>query len=169
MATEKKLRRAIVPGSFDPMTLGHLDVLRRAAALYDEVYLAILINPDKSYLFDLETRVKIAERACADISGAYVVHDSGMLVDLAERLGCEAIIKGVRSSRDFEYEMKMALYNRELAPHIETLLLPCSEGMEDISSTRIRQLLQGGELAEAEKLLPLGAADIIKNRGYNDK
>ncbi len=166
MKTEKKLHRAIVPGSFDPMTLGHLDVLRRVAALYDEIYLALLINPNKEYLFDLETRFSIAQIGCADIENVRVVHDDGMLVDLARKLGCGAIIKGVRNSTDFEYEMKMAFFNRELAPEIETLFLPCSDGLGEVSSTRVRCLLEKGDLAEAEKLLPNGAIDIIrKNRG----
>ena len=161
MTSEKKLRSAMVPGSFDPITLGHLDIVRRAAALYDRVYLALLINPEKSYLFDLDTRVRMAEVSCADIPNVSVISDDGLLAELAKRLGCEAIIKGVRNDRDYEYEMKMALYNRELAPDIETLLLPCDKGLADISSTRVRELIEAGDREGAAKLLHTDAVKII--------
>ncbi|MBE6537848.1 MAG: pantetheine-phosphate adenylyltransferase [Ruminococcaceae bacterium] len=161
MTSEKKLRSAIVPGSFDPITLGHLDVVRRAAILYDRVYLALLINPEKSYFFDLDTRVRMAEMSCADIPNVSVVSDSGLLVDLAKRLGCEAIIKGVRDENDFKYEMKMALCNRELAPDIETLLLPCDKRLADVSSTRVRELIEAGDRDGAAKLLHTDAVKII--------
>ncbi|MBQ8207126.1 MAG: pantetheine-phosphate adenylyltransferase [Clostridia bacterium] len=166
MPNEKKLRRAIVPGSFDPMTVGHEDILKRASKLYDEVYLALLINPSKKYLFDLETRILIAECAAKDIPNAKVVHSDGMLADLARELGCEAIIKGARNEKDFTYEMKMALYNRALAPEIETFLLPCDDKLGEISSTLVRSLLEKGEYEKANALLPKGALDIILKRGY---
>ena len=161
-----KQRAAIVPGSFDPMTLGHRAILLRASALYDRIYLALLINPSKKYLFDLETRIEIAETAVRDIPNAEVVHSDGMLFSLARELGCEAIIKGVRNEADFSYEMKMALYNKEKAPEIETLFLPCGDDMENVSSTLVRSLLAQGRTEEAEKLLPHGAIDIIIKRGY---
>ncbi len=161
MTSEKKLRSAIVPGSFDPITLGHLDIVRRAAALYDRVYLALLINPEKSYLFDLDTRVRMAEVSCADIPNVSVISDDGLLVELAKRLGCEAIIKGVRDENDFKYEMDMALYNRELAPNIETLFLPCDKRLADVSSTRVRELIESGDREGAAELLCVDAVKII--------
>lgn len=162
----KKIRRAIVPGSFDPMTLGHKDILQRAASLYDEVYLGLLINPSKKYLFDLETRILIAKCAASDIPNASVVHSDGLLVELARELGCEAIVKGIRNKEDLDYEIRMARINKELAPEIETVFLPCGEGLGEISSTLVRSLLEKNELDGAEKLLPAGALDIIKARGY---
>lgn len=161
MTGEKKVRSAIVPGSFDPITLGHIDIVRRAAALYDKVYLALLINPDKSYLFDLDTRVRMAEASCAGIPSVSVISDSGLLVDLAKKLGCEAIIKGVRDENDFKYEMSMALCNRDLAPDIETLLLPSDKGLWGISSTRVRELIEAGDREGASKLLHPSVTEII--------
>ena len=169
MITDKKMRFAIVPGSFDPITVGHIDVLKRAAALYDKVYLALLINPDKSYLFDTETRIEIAKLAISDIKNAEVVYSEGMLYSLARELGCTAIIKGVRNGTDFAYEMKMALYNKEHAPEIETLLLPCNDNLSEVSSSLVRSLIAEGKENEAEKILPHGAIDIIKKRGFSFK
>ena len=169
MKDEKKGRIAIVPGSFDPITAGHMDILKRAAALYDKVYLALLINPDKKYLFDTETRIEIAKLAISDIPNAEVVYSDGMLYTLARELSCTAIVKGIRNETDFAYEMKMALYNRELAPEIETVFLPCDDKLAEISSTLVRSLLSEGKEDEAEKILPRGAIDIIKKRGFSLK
>lgn len=161
MSFDKSKRCAIVPGSFDPMTLGHLDILRRASELYNQVYLAILINPSKEYLFDLETRKRIAEAACANIPNVTVISDNGLLVDLARRLECSVIIKGVRDEKDFIYEKQMAIYNKNLAPEIETLLLPCSSELYNVSSTKVRELLSAGDYENAKKLLPYGTIEII--------
>lgn len=164
--TTGKIRSAIVPGSFDPMTVGHRDILYRASRLYDRVYLALLINPSKDYLFDLETRLQIAKCAASDIPNASVVHSDGLLVELAKELGCEAIVKGIRNGTDLDYEMKMARWNKEKAPEIETVFLPCGEGLDEVSSTLVRSLLEKNELEKAAWLLPDGALDIIKARGY---
>lgn len=161
MNSDKRKRYAIVPGSFDPMTLGHLNILRRASELYDQVYLAILINPSKKYLFDLETRKKIAEEACATIPNVTVVSDDGLLVDLARKLECSVIIKGTRDEKDFIYEKQMAIYNKNLAPEIETLFLPCNSDLFDVSSTKVRALLSAGDYENAQKFLPQGAIEII--------
>ncbi|MBQ8005785.1 MAG: pantetheine-phosphate adenylyltransferase [Clostridia bacterium] len=162
MNDEKKKRIAILPGSYDPMTLGHLNILQRSAKLYDQVYLALMINSDKKYTFDLETRIEIAELSCVGIPNVKVIYDGGMLADLAKRLGCSAIIKGVRNSADFEYEKKMAEFNRRLAPDVETLLMPCDDKMGEISSTAVRELFESGRADQAEKLLAKGVADIIR-------
>ena len=166
MKGEKNKRIAIVPGSFDPITIGHIDILKRASNIYDKVYLALLINPDKEYLFDTETRIEIARLAISDIPNAEVVYSDGMLYALARELSCRAIIKGVRNETDFVYEMKMARYNKELAPEIETIFLPCDDKMAEISSTLVRSLISEGKENEAEKILPRGTIDIIKKRGF---
>lgn len=153
---------AILPGSYDPVTEGHMDILRRASNLYDKVYLALLINPEKKYLFDMGTRVKLAEIACRDIENAVVVSDTGMLVELAKRLGCKTILKGIRNCRDLEYEVKMAEANRSLAPEIETLFMPAEEKFADVSSTDVRTLLLQEKFDEAKAMLPEGTLDIIK-------
>lgn len=161
MISEKIPATAIVPGSFDPMTVGHLDIVRRAAKAYEKVYLAVLINPSKEYLFDMETRKKIAEASVSDIENVTVVSDKGMLTDLARRLSCRYIVKGIRNEADLEYEREMALYNKNAAPEIETVLLPCDAGLSDVSSSRVRELLAAGETEELKKLLPAGALEIV--------
>ena len=132
---------AILPGSYDPITKGHVDILRRASKLYDKVYLALLINPDKNYLFDMETRVKLAKIACRGIKNAVVMSDTGLLVNLAAKLECKTIIKGIRDGRDLTYEVDMANKNRALAPDIETLFMPANEEYSCVSSTEVSRLL----------------------------
>ncbi|MGN1047516.1 MAG: pantetheine-phosphate adenylyltransferase [Eubacteriales bacterium] len=156
-------RQAILPGSYDPITTGHMDILRRCAKLYDKVYLAVLINSSKKYLFDMETRVRLAKIACRGIENAEVVSSDGLLTDLAEALGCRTIIKGIRGKDDLDYELSMAEYNRAASPETETLLMPCEKRFADISSTRVRNLISEGKWSEAEALLPDGTLDVIRN------
>lgn len=166
-AGKKRIRKAIVPGSFDPMTVGHLDILRRTAAVFDCVYLALMVNPNKNYLFDAETRLEIARCAAEIFPNVNVVYDEGMLVDLAKKLDCDAIVKGIRNGEDLVYEIKMAEYNRNAENGIETLFLPCTDPkLENVSSTLVRRLLEDGDIKGACALLPSGAIDIIKKRGY---
>lgn len=173
MKNEKIKNSAIIPGSFDPLTLGHLDVIERVSRLsdFDVVYVALLINPDKNYLFDTETRVKIAENACLGLPNVRVISDDGLLGSLCERLGTNVIIKGVRNARDFEYELKMAEWNKAHFPSVETLFLPCDPALSDISSTRVRALLAEKKYDEVEKLLPRGTLHIItaENGGKKQK
>ena len=145
MNTEAKLRIAVVPGSFDPLTLGHRDVIARCAALFDRVVVGILINPDKCGLFTMEERKYIAQLTLADLPNVSVETDSGYLTDFAERMGASVIVKGVRTTADFEYEQKMAHFNRARNPKIETLYLPADENLAEISSTVVRDRLSGGD------------------------
>ncbi|MEE0970700.1 MAG: pantetheine-phosphate adenylyltransferase [Clostridia bacterium] len=168
MKSNGKVRRAIIPGSYDPITLGHLDIIKRASLLYDEIFVGVLINPDKKYLFSLSEREEMAREACEGIENATVISDTGMLTDLADRLDCSVIVKGVRDQEDFEYEAKMAEYNRKAAPHIETLLMYADGKMKNISSSLLRQLILSGDTSGAKKILPEKVFDMIKNRGYND-
>lgn len=166
MKSEKNKTSAIIPGSFDPLTLGHLDVIKRVARLseFDIVYVALLINPDKKYLFDTETRIKIAKNACAEFANVRVISDDGLLGSLCEKLGASVIIKGVRNAQDFDYELKMAEWNKAHFPSVETLFLPCSPEFSDVSSTRVRTLLAEKNYSDAEKLLPRGTLQIIPKK-----
>ena len=137
---------AIVPGSFDPMTMGHLDLVRTAAERYDEVVVAVMINPEKSYLFDMDTRVEIARRTVASLSNVRVISDGGMLIDLFDRLGADAVCKGVRNETDYQYEMKMADWNRAHNPRFRTELIESSGEWRELSSTDVRELLARGEI-----------------------
>lgn len=143
MKTEETV--VVVPGSFDPLTLGHRDVIVRCAAMFDRVVVGILINPDKQGLFTMDERKTIAELSLADLPNVSVETDSGYLTDFAERMGASMIIKGVRTTADFEYEQKMAFFNRARNPKIETLYLPADENMTEISSTRVREMIAQNE------------------------
>ncbi len=152
--SEKKYRIGIVPGSFDPITLGHLDVIERAAELCESVFVAVMINDQKEYMFTLEERKAIAEAACEGISGVRVISSSGMLFELCRELSCEVIIKGVRNETDREYELKMAQFNSEHNPAVTTLLLDARTDLREISSTEVRKILSedgdlGGYLPES--------------------
>ena len=136
------MRIAIVPGSFDPMTLGHLDIIKRAADLYDRVIVAVMINDAKKYTFSMDERTEIARLTCKDIENVEVISDAGLLADLAKRVGACAIVKGVRDEKDYEYEKEMALYNAKKNPQAETVLLPCDPALAQVSSTAVRERLE---------------------------
>ena len=154
-------RVAIVPGSFDPITIGHINIAKRAADLYDKVYLAVMINADKSYMFTLDERRRIAEAATKDIKNLSVISYEGYLYKLAEELSAVALVKGVRNEKDRAYELVMAEYNREHYPKAETILLECESGLEDISSTLVRSKIERGE--DLSAYLPEAATEEIKN------
>lgn len=159
----KQERIVVVPGSFDPLTLGHRDVVERCAALFDRVIVGILINPDKKGMFTMEERKLLAQLSLEDIPNVTVETDSGYLTDFAERMGACMIVKGVRTTADFEYEQNMAYFNRARNPHIETVYLPADSAMKDISSTRVRELiLCNGNLEEV--LHPKAIAWLKKNK-----
>ena len=138
------MRRVIlVPGSYDPVTRGHLYLIEQASKMADVVYAAIFVNPDKSYRFPLETRLSLLRAACSHLPNVTVVSDGGRVVDFAAANGVSAILKGVRSEVDFLYERDMADYNR--ANGFETLLLPAPPELREISSTALRAALDRGE------------------------
>lgn len=158
----KKEMIAVVPGSFDPLTLGHRDVIKRCAAIFDRVVVGILINPAKKGMFTMEERLTIARLSLADLPNVSVEVDSGYLTDFAVRMGASVIVKGVRTTVDFEYEQQMAHFNRARNPKIETLYLPADKTLEQISSTRVRDILtQGGDLSA---LLHQDAIEWLSNR-----
>jgi pantetheine-phosphate adenylyltransferase len=130
------------------MTIGHLDIIKRARAHYDKVSVAVLINESKNYLFTLEERTEIARLTLSDYPEIEVVADTGMLVDLFDKLGADVIVKGVRNELDRAYEEKMAAYNLEHNPRAKTVFLQAADDFEDISSTRVRALLKNGESLE---------------------
>ena len=135
----------IVPGSFDPMTLGHLDVVRYASQRYDEVVVAVMVNPEKTYLFDSATRAEIAKRTVSDLPNVRVIEDSGMLIDLYDRLGADAVCKGYRNERDLAYENRMAEWNLEHNPRFHTEMIKSSGEYAALSSTDVRDSLKRGE------------------------
>ena len=139
---------AIVPGSFDPMTMGHLDLVVKAAKRYDEVVVAVMINAAKKYLFDMETRVEIARRTVAHLPNVRVISEKGLLIDLFDRLSADTVCKGWRNEKDYDYELHMADWNREHNPRFRTELIRSRGEYADLSSTEVRNMLEAGEIPE---------------------
>jgi pantetheine-phosphate adenylyltransferase len=133
-------RIAICPGSYDPVTLGHLDVIERASALADEVVVAIFHNPGKAGTFTVSQRIRFIEGATGHLDGVRVAEFQGrLLVDVAREIGAGTIVKGLRGGTDFEYELPMALMNRHLAG-IETVFLPGDPRFQHVSSSLVKQV-----------------------------
>ena len=154
--------KAIFPGSFDPITLGHLDLIRRAAAICDELFVAVLINPDKESVFPLQERLDMVKSACGGFPGVQVLTFTGLLVDLARELGAGLIVRGVRGGNDLENETAMAWANTAMLPGLETIFLPASNGLGGVSSSLVRQIARfGGDLSA---FVPAGAAEMVRAR-----
>ncbi|MEK0444709.1 MAG: hypothetical protein RLZZ399_30 [Verrucomicrobiota bacterium] len=139
--------RALYPGSFDPVTNGHLDVLQRASRLFDEVLVAVANNESKQALFSAQKRVELLREATASMPNVRVTSFEGLLVNFARSQGARAIIRGLRAVSDFEYEFQMALMNRSLEPSLETLFLMPSEEYTYLSSRMVKEVCRlGGEI-----------------------
>lgn len=140
-------RRCVCPGSYDPVTLGHVDVVRRAAALYDEVVVAILHNAAKTGTFTVDERTALLGSAFADLPNVRIEAFAGtLLVDVCRAVGAQAIVKGLRGGTDFAYELPMALMNRHLSG-VETVFLPGDPRFEHISSSLVKEVAAfGGDI-----------------------
>ena len=153
-------KAAVYPGSFDPVTNGHLDIIRRASKNFEKVYVAILINSAKNPRFSLEQRIDWLKRATADLPNVEIASFSGLLVNYANEIGANVIIKGLRAVSDFEYEFQMALTNRKLSPNIETMFLMTNEMYSYLSSSIVKEIANlGGSL---EGLVPDFMIEEIK-------
>lgn len=137
-------RICMFPGSFDPVTNGHMDIIRRAAGLFDEVIVAVMYNPEKKGCFSWEKRVEMLEKACKEIRNVQVTSSTGLTAVFAKKMGACVLIRGVRNQLDLESENDMAHINRMLAEGLETIYLPASLEKSNISSTYVRQLASFG-------------------------
>lgn len=143
------MKKAVCPGSFDPITNGHVDIIRRAAELFDEVTVLVVTNPDKKCVFSPEERCELISKAVEGIEGIKVDSFSGLLADYVKKNKISAIVKGIRSSSDFEYEFQMALANRSLAPDAETVFITADPSNMYVSSSLIRQIAGfGGDVSD---------------------
>ncbi len=131
---------AICPGSFDPVTNGHLDIITRAANMFDKVIVVVATNSTKKNSFTPEERVEMIKKCIPDINNVEVVHYDGLLADYAATRGATAIIKGLRAMSDFEYEFQMALANKKLNPNVETLFLTTASQNMYLSSSMVKQI-----------------------------
>ncbi len=153
---------AIYPGSFDPIHNGHIDIARRAARLFDHVYVAVYDRPIKNLLFTTEERVALARAALADIPNVSVVSYKDLTVELARRLGATVIVRGLRAISDFEWEMQLALTNRKLAPDIETACLMTSIEYAFLSSTIVKDVAR--HRGDVSNMVPEPVARALRAR-----
>ena len=162
------MQRALYPGSFDPITNGHLDVIERASHLFDEVLVAVAYNAEKkSGLFDIPERIEMIEKATAHNDRIRVVHFQGLLVDYAREVGAIALVRGLRAISDFEYEFQMALMNRKLEPKLETVFLMPREEYTYVSSRLVKEVARlGGDIAS---LVPEGVAFDLQEKFKESK
>jgi len=150
----------IMPGSYDPVTLGHLDIIRRVAKREEEVYVVIFTNPNKEYLFPLEDRVAMLMLATEDMDNVFVSYSLGYVVDYMREHGIDRIVKGYRNEKDLEWENIQAEYNMKHGGY-ETELILCEKQYEDISSTAVREKLTRGESIDG--LVPETVKRYIEN------
>jgi len=153
---------ALYPASFDPITFGHIDIAERAAALFDEVVVAVFEKPLKNLLFLPEDRFAMAKEAVAHIENARVAHYSGLTANFAKSIGARAIVRGLRAVSDFDYEMQLALANRSFAPEVDTVCLMTNHQFSFISSSIVKEIaLNGGTV---EHLVPPHVVAALKKR-----
>ncbi len=156
------MKKAVCPGSFDPITNGHVDIIKRAAELFDEVTVLVVTNPDKKCVFSAKERCELIEKAVEGIAGIKVDSFSGLLADYVKQNEISAIVKGIRSSSDFEYEFQMALANRSLAPNAETVFITADPQNMYVSSSLIRQIAAfGGDVSD---FVPKNIVEEIEKR-----
>ena len=140
---------ALFPGSFDPFTAGHLNILRRALTMFDQVVIAVGINQDKRGFFQMEKRLDIIRQATAGMEGVSVIQYDNLTIDTCRAMGIRHIVRGVRNMIDFETERSIADANRRLAPDIETIIIPTAQEYAHISSSAVRDILKhGGDYSE---------------------
>jgi pantetheine-phosphate adenylyltransferase len=142
------MSHALIPGSFDPMTLGHLNIVKRALSHYDKVTVAVMINEKKTYLHTLEQRAEMARLTLAGLPNVEVITDAGMLVDLFDRIGADVIVKGIRNEADRVYEEEMAAFNIAKNPRAKTVFLQAADDYETVNSTSVRELLANGKMPD---------------------
>lgn len=157
-----RTRHALFPGTFDPVTLGHVDLVRRAAAVFGRVTVAVAIHPTKRGLLEPEERLRLLAESLGDLERVSVVRLEGLVVDGCRAHGAQFILRGIRNAADVDYELAMARSNRALAPEIETVLLASSPEHAHISSTLVRQIAEmGGKL---DSFVPPAVARALRRR-----
>lgn len=154
--------RAVYPGSFDPVTYGHLDIIRRSRSLADELIVGVLNNKAKTPLFSVEERVKMLEEMTKNMPGVKVVPFEGLLIDFAKEMSAGIVVRGLRAVTDFEYELQMAQTNNKLSPELETVFLTTSLKYSYLSSTIVKEVAAfGGDISQ---FVPGIVADLIEEK-----
>lgn len=157
--------KALITGSFDPVTVGHMDLISRTAKIFDSVVVGIFVNSSKTYTFSVEERADMLREACVEwgLENVTVEICSGLVARYAENSGIDVIVKGVRNSADFEYERNMAEANKTLCPKAETMLLPADPAHSALSSSLVRTLMNYGE--DISAFVPASVLKRVKRRG----
>ncbi|MFC5863465.1 pantetheine-phosphate adenylyltransferase [Acidicapsa dinghuensis] len=154
--------KAIYPGTFDPPTNGHLDLITRGSKLFDELTVAILNNPVKNPLFTVDERVEMLREVTRQIGNIHVATFEGLMVDFAKKIGATAVLRGIRAITDYEYEFQMALMNRRLAPEIETVFLQPAGRYSFVSSRLVKEVVSFG--GKVDGLVPANVARRLVGR-----
>jgi pantetheine-phosphate adenylyltransferase len=157
-----KRKIAIVPGSFDPITYGHIDIIKRSAQLFDEVIVDILVNPDKKYLFTLEEREEMINESIKDFKNVKVDSFSGLLVNYAKKVNSTVIVRGLRAVSDFEYEMQLTFMNKALDDNIETFYMMANKQYSFISSSIVKGVSGFG--ADLSKFVPKHVEERLEKK-----
>jgi pantetheine-phosphate adenylyltransferase len=154
-------RIGVYPGTFDPVTLGHMDIIRRGAKLVDRLVIGVTTNPSKSPMFTLDERMEMVRREVADVAGEiHVVAFDSLLMDFAEREGARVIVRGLRAVADFEYEYQMAGMNQQINPRVETVFLMADVALQPIASRLVKEIaMYGGNIAKF--VTPTVCADVV--------
>ncbi|MBM7835126.1 pantetheine-phosphate adenylyltransferase [Clostridium sardiniense] len=160
------MKSAIYPGSFDPITNGHLDVIERGARIFDKIIVAVLINVEKKGLFDIEERVELIKKATQGIGNVEIISFEGLLIDLLKQKETNIILKGLRTVMDFEYELQMALMNNKLDKEVETLFMATATETSFVSSSAVKQVAKFG--GSIEGLVPSNIIDDIERKINRD-
>lgn len=156
------MRIAVYPGSFDPLTNGHLDIIRRASRLFDRLLISVLENEGKSPVFSVPERMELIAKCTADVPGAEVHSFSGLLVDFMRRVDASVVVRGIRAVSDYEYELQMALMNRELYDGAETIFMLPAVEYTFVSSRLVKEVFRlGGDI---KHLVPPPVLDALKSR-----
>jgi len=153
---------AIYPGTFDPVTYGHIDIIKRAQEIFSEVIVAVAHNPHKQPLFSVKERMRMLKKATSDIKGVEVTDFDGLVVDFARKKKSKVLVRGLRMLSDFEYEFQMALTNRKISPDIETIFLMPHESYSYISSKLLKEAVSFG--ADISSFVPFFVAQELNKK-----
>ncbi|SRR5690606_6204611 len=159
------MRIAVFPGSFDPITNAHIDIVERAMALFDKIYVALGVNSTKKGFFSHDERLAILQSVFARYKGAVdAVQFNGLTVDLCKEVGAQFILRGMRNAGDFEFEKAIALNNAALAPTVESVFLVSSSGLSHISSTIVREII--ANKGDVSQLVPAAVKEVLSRRSF---
>ena len=162
-----EMKRVVYPGSFDPITLGHVDIIRRAASFFDEIIVAVHVNSDKHPTFDLKERVDMIDMCIDEIDNVSVQGFEGLLADFTRKSGATAVIKGLRAVSDYEYELQMANMNKKLFPEMETLFMMASAEYSFLSSSLVKDVARfGGDISD---LIPARIVKKVEEKMRGEK